>query len=239
MARVKSAGVKFVKRAAVCVAIGVLIFLAATGIVTVISVSGPENPETFAQSVVEIRAEADEPNAIAEFFGIKNAPKIHVIHKGTGFAVNGRIYTCEHVIHGSTEISVTLNCSRRAPGACEAQPAKLIRSNEKIDLAELKIEHPPHSLTLRSYPPRWLESVWQIGNPGPLAFVITAGRFAATDGKMNFFILDTFFGNSGSPIMDSKGQVIGMTHLLVEGTRFTGGGTLAELRAFIYPGQPQ
>lgn len=181
-------------------------------------------PDQAGQSVVLIESESTEeplPGLI-----------ITVVHSGTGFAVEGSIYTCEHVIHGAKKITVTLRTGNK-------QPAKLIRFDVLTDLAELEIARPPISLRLRTTAPHWFEAVFQIGNPGPIRFAMTAGRFLSFDGVANIFLLDTFFGNSGSPIMDRHGAVIGMTHAIILGTRFTMGGTLQELTNFVHPLTPR
>ncbi len=147
---------------------------------------------------------------------------------GTGFAMNNRIYTCEHVIHGAKQIYVTLRDGR-------FQWARVLRSDEDCDLAELEIGDMPPCLCLRSYSPRFLERVWEIGNPANLRWITTTGYFASFDRQENRFVIDTFFGNSGSPIMDDRGRVIGMAHNIILGTRYTGGGTLQELQNFIDP----
>jgi S1-C subfamily serine protease len=156
-------------------------------------------------------------------------PKPHfTTHSGTGFAVNGRIYTCEHVIHGGKNIFVTLRNGSK-------QPARLIRFDSRTDLAELKVEHPPVSLFMRRSAPGFFEKVWQIGNPGDMRFVTTNGWFLSFDGESNIFVIDTYFGNSGSPLLDRSGYVIGMTHAIIRGTPFTYGGTLQDLDNFIHP----
>ncbi len=164
-------------------------------------------------------------NSLAMAFGVKIES-----HEGTGFAVNGRIYTCEHVVHNATAISVTLRNGK-------IEKAKVTKSDDKIDLAELEIENMPPCLSLRSYAPRGFESVSQIGNPAGMRFIRVYGHFVTFNGWLNMFLIDTIPGNSGSPILDSNNQVIGMTHAIIEGSRFTCGGTLAGLRHFIYPNE--
>src|SRR5439155_17099340 len=135
---------------------------------------------------------------------------------GTGFALNGKIYTCDHVVHSAKKITVIFSNGKQ-------QPAKLLREDADTDLAELQIPHPPRSLVLRRNPPHFFESVSEIGNPSDLQFVTTTGYFLTFSGvkHANIFVLDTWFGNSGSPIFDSYGQVIGMCHAIMLGTRFT------------------
>jgi len=81
--------------------------------------------------------------------------------------------------------------------------------------------------------------VFQIGNPGDMRWLLVRGNFITFDTFENRFLLDTWFGNSGSPIIDRRGYVLGMTHNIIRGTRFTGGGTLQELQNFINPTTPR
>ena len=98
---------------------------------------------------------------------------------------------------------------------------------------------PRPTLTLRTSPPHFFEKVWEIGNPAEMRFVTTTGYFLTFNGKENIFLIDSWFGNSGSPIMDNSGQVVGMAHDLIPGTRYCGGGTLQELQNFVHPERPR
>lgn len=177
-------------------------------------------------SVVLIECSVAVPPDVTKIFGITTA-KV----RGTGFAVNGKIYTCRHVIEDATEIIVVLSNGDR-------QKAALLRQTDcDTDLAELKIPNPPPSLRLRDTPPIVDEIVFQIGNPQMMDFVMVKGYFLGSNG-WNMFLLDTYKGNSGSPILDKHWKVIGMTHSMIEGTRYTNGGHLYELIHFIYPTKP-
>ncbi len=154
------------------------------------------------------------------------------VHAGTGFALSGRIYTCAHVVEGAKTVYVTLRDGRY-------QWARVLRTDKGSDLAELQVGDMPPDLVLRSYPPVFPERVWEIGNPVGLRFVTTTGYFLTFDGLENRFLIDTWFGNSGSPIMDNRGQVVGMAHDIIRGTRFTGGGTLQDLQNFTNPSTPR
>lgn len=181
-------------------------------------------PEQWQKSVVIVQTDILEEPLPGVLIPAKNV--------GTGFALNGRIYTCEHVIHDGKNIEVILRNGH-------LEPAKLIRSDKRFDLAELAVKQPPKSLKLSSRPPHFFERVWQIGHPGPLRWVVTNGFFLSFSGEANCFILDTWFGNSGSPILDGSGAVMGMTHAVIPGSRFTLGGTLEGLRNFVYPDRPR
>src|SRR5947208_1033329 len=91
-----------------------------------------------------------------------------IIATGTGFALRGKIYKCEHVVSDSQDITVTLRSGK-------VLPAKILRTNKDTDLAELGTDEVPPSLVLRDRPPRVLEKVWEIGNPTKLRWVTTSG----------------------------------------------------------------
>jgi len=223
--RVRSSAFRFflTARPSAWIAAVLIVSLALT-LVTVASIEAARaTPEQWQKQVVLVQGDIEE-----EIFGMKIDEK----HFGTGFPINGRIYTCEHVIHEAKNLEVILKSGQH-------QKARLIRSDKATDLAELAIAHPPKSFQLRSTVPHWFERVWQIGNPGQMRWVIVNGFFLGFDGAQNCFVIDTFFGNSGSPLLDSRGAVIGMTHAMVPGTRFTSGGTLQDLRNFIYPDRPR
>jgi S1-C subfamily serine protease len=193
----------------------------------VLTSSFPVSPPSWAEkSIVVISAEIDQPILTFPFL-----PE-PVTHSGTGFALAGHIYTCAHVIRGSKKITVTLRTGKK-------QEATLLRVDLPADLAELEIADMPPCLFLRAAAPHFFEKVWEIGNPGDLRFVTTTGYFLTFDGSENRFLIDTWFGNSGSPLMDTAGRVIGMAHNIIKGTRFTGGGTLQELQNFIHPERPR
>lgn len=179
------------------------------------------------QSIVSIDVTLDIPAHI-ELFGETDTRTV-TLH-GTGFAVNGRIYTCEHVIHEVSGIEVRLKNGKK-------EIAKLTKSDEKTDLAELKIANMPPSLQIRDQVPQPMEPVTEIGNPFDIGWITTSGHFLSFNGGHNIFLIDTNPGNSGSPILDRYSRVIGMTHSIISGSRFTDGGRLSELRHFIYPNE--
>jgi S1-C subfamily serine protease len=220
----------------------ILLILGIVLLCVLVAVISTSSPSGAVRSIVLVECQVEEKPLLlillppaksktnvpySQLSTLKPKPRL-TTHSGTGFAVNGRIYTCEHVIHGGKNITVTLISGRK-------QPATLIRFDSRTDLAELKIEHPPVSLLMRRSAPGFFEKVWQIGNPGDLRFVTTHGWFLSFDGESNVFVIDTYFGNSGSPLLDHNGYVMGMTHAIIRGTRFTYGGTLQDLNNFIHP----
>ncbi len=139
---------------------------------------------------------------------------------GSGFVVthDGYILTNYHVIDGASSIQVAFENGK-------SYPATLVGGEESNDIAVLKIE-PQEELT-----PVVLgdsdnlvvgEQVCAIGNPlGELTFTFTAGYVSARDRtitmengeRMNMLQTDTAInsGNSGGPLFNMYGEVIGIT----------------------------
>ena len=139
---------------------------------------------------------------------------------GSGFIISedGYIVTNYHVIDGATAIRVTLNNG-------DSYDAKLVGGEELNDVAVLKIDG------VSGLKPVVLgdsddvvvgETVCTIGNAlGSLSFSLTSGAVSATgrsvtmsDGTvMNMIQTDCTInsGNSGGPLFDSYGRVVGIT----------------------------
>lgn len=141
--------------------------------------------------------------------------------KGAGFIIdsNGTIVTNNHVVKDAKSITVTL-----ANG--DTYPAKIIGRDPKTDLAVLKIKagKPLPYVELGDSrdvePGQWVVAM---GNPFGLGNTVTAGivsalgrdigdgpydRFIQTDAPINE-------GNSGGPLFNQKGQVIGVNTAII------------------------
>lgn len=139
---------------------------------------------------------------------------------GSGWVLdrNGHIVTNNHVIAGSDSIQVTL-----ADGS--AYPARIVGTDPATDIAVLKIDAPAELL----FPVEFGESanlkvgqrVFAIGNPYGLERTMTVGivsslnrTLASGNGQKlkNMIQLDAALnqGNSGGPLLDSRGRLIGM-----------------------------
>ena len=136
--------------------------------------------------------------------------------QGSGFIVSadGEILTNHHVVAGADRLMVTLHDGREFP-------AKLVGSDEKTDLAVLKIEaNDLPKLPLGSSANlRIGEWVMAIGNPFGLSHTITSGIVSAK-GRSSVGITDyeDFIqtdaainpGNSGGPLLNLDGEVVGI-----------------------------
>jgi serine protease Do len=135
---------------------------------------------------------------------------------GSGFIVDedGLVVTNNHVIDGATEIIVTLNDGTR-------HPAELVGRDPKTDLALLKIEA-DEPLAYASFGEsesmRAGDWVIAIGNPFGLGGTATTGIVSARGRDIQAGPFDDFIqidapinqGNSGGPLFDTHGRVIGV-----------------------------
>jgi putative serine protease PepD len=139
---------------------------------------------------------------------------------GTGFVVSadGLIVTNAHVVDGASSISV-----RVAEG--RARTAKLVGKDDSTDLAVLRID--PAGQALRplaladSDQVRVGDAAFAIGDPYGLKSSLTTGVISAlgrTIQAPNGFTIDGAIqtdaalnpGNSGGPLLDSAGKVVGI-----------------------------
>jgi len=136
---------------------------------------------------------------------------------GSGFLVtaDGYIVTNDHVIYGADSIEVLLHNGR-------AFPARLVGRDPGSDLAVIKIEQDnlPHLRFADSADMRVGEQVAAIGNPlGELANSLTVGyisalsRYITIDNvTLNMLQTDAAVnpGNSGGPLLNLRGEVVGV-----------------------------
>ena len=153
----------------------------------------------------------------------KNAPR-HVTSLGSGFIIDpsGLVVTNNHVVEDADEITVTLNDGT-------ALPAKLIGRDDKTDLALLKVvpKKPlPASHFGNSDRARVGDWVMAIGNPFGLGSTVTAGIVSARNRDIAAGPYDDFIqtdapinrGNSGGPLFDMDGNVIGVNSAIFSPT---------------------
>jgi len=140
--------------------------------------------------------------------------------EGTGFVYdeNGDILTAAHVVSGATTISVKFSDGTTAK-------AKLIGSDPSSDTAVIKVSVPSSKLTPLALADSSAvepgEGVVAIGSPFGYAESITAGIVSAVDRDIeapngytipNAIQTDAAInhGNSGGPLIDSSGNVVGI-----------------------------
>jgi serine protease Do len=135
---------------------------------------------------------------------------------GSGFIIDpaGYIVTNNHVIEGADEITVTLHDGT-------SMKAKLIGHDDRSDVALLKVESDkplPSVPFADSDTARVGDWVLAIGNPFGLGGSVTAGIVSARGRDIHQGPYDDFIqtdaainrGNSGGPLFNMDGQVIGI-----------------------------
>jgi serine protease Do len=143
---------------------------------------------------------------------------------GSGFIIapDGWIVTNAHVIDGAREVDVVLDDGTRYTAQIRGRDAK-------TDLAVLKIEprQPlPHVSLGDSGQARVGDWVLAVGNPFGLGGSVTAGIVSARGRDIQSGPFDDFLqidapinrGNSGGPLFDAQGQVIGINTAILSPT---------------------
>jgi len=147
---------------------------------------------------------------------------------GSGFVVesDGYILTNNHVVGKADEITVTFGDGHTNG---KEYPAKLIAADPKLDIALIKIDAGKKLQTLELGDSDKLqvgEWVIAIGNPFGFAQSVTVGVVSAKGRTIGAGPYDNFIqtdasinpGNSGGPLLNTKGQVVGINSAI-----FTGG----------------
>jgi S1-C subfamily serine protease len=197
-------------------------------VVSTVSASPPavafDVSETEAKSVQQIYEQA-APGVVqvtstsvvsgSPFFGPQSATSL-----GSGFVVDkdGYIVTNYHVIEDASDVEVNFSSDDRVP-------AKIVGSDPSTDLAVLKIDAQASALTPlplgNSDAVHVGDAVVAIGNPFGLERSVTAGIVSALQRDItapNGYTIDKVIqtdapinrGNSGGPLLNARGEVIGV-----------------------------
>jgi serine protease Do len=159
------------------------------------------------------------------FFGMPMQPQSRIEHGlGSGVIISpdGYIATNNHVIDGAVDIDVTMTDRR-------ILPAKLVGADPLTDLAVIKVNASnlpslPFGDSTKLHPG---QTVLAFGNPFGYRFTVTRGiisalnrpnpsasdrrkpgEFIQTDAAINP-------GNSGGPLVDARGEVVGINTFLI------------------------
>jgi serine protease Do len=159
-------------------------------------------------------SKSDDDSAKAAF-----APKIQRA-EGSGFIVSadGFIATNKHVVHGAYDVTVSLHDGRDLK-------AKIVWESTTVDVAFIKIEadRPLQAAILSRDPHVPLgRRVVAVGNPLGLGISASSGIVSAIDRNLRQSPYDSFIqtdaainsGNSGGPLFDLDGNVVGMNSIL-------------------------
>jgi serine protease Do len=136
---------------------------------------------------------------------------------GSGFIIDpkGVVVTNNHVIDNADEVTVTLNDGREFKASIKAV-------DRETDIAVLQLDAPPAKLPFVTFGDSNLSRVgdWvlAIGNPFGLGGTVTVGIISARNRDIDAGNFDDFIqtdaainrGNSGGPLFDMSGKVIGI-----------------------------
>ncbi len=177
-----------------------------------------------------------QPRSLEDFFGqFDREPPTPQEASGSGFIVSqdGYILTNNHVIQGFDRVEVTLTDRRTFP-------ARIIGRDETTDVAVLKIDQKglPFTPLGDDNGTRIGEWVVAIGNPLGLDFTVTAGIVSAkgrgqqdVQVNRNSWAITDFIqtdaainpGNSGGPLVNVRGEVIGINTAIASQTGYYSG----------------
>jgi len=157
--------------------------------------------------------------------GLNGQPDNQPVHGlGSGYIISnsGEIVTNYHVVENATDVQVKLTDGRKFT-------AKVIGSDKLTDVALLKIDDAANLPTVPfgdSDQIRVGDAVVAVGNPFGLGGTVTAGIISALGRDINFGPYDSYIqtdaainrGNSGGPLFNTKGQVIGMNSAIFSPT---------------------
>lgn len=144
----------------------------------------------------------------------RQSPRAQALGSGFIISSDGVIVTNNHVIDNATDIKVTLDDGTELP-------AKLLGADPKSDLAVVKIQAPKALPTVSwgdSDKLRLGDQILAIGNPFGIGTTVTAGIVSARGRDLHSGPYDDFIqidapinhGNSGGPLVDSDGNVVGI-----------------------------
>jgi serine protease Do len=178
----------------------------------------------------------DNNDFFRRFFGVPPVPQEQIQRAlGSGFLISGtgEILTNNHVVAGAQQIKVGLFADDR-----KTYDAKVVGRDPLTDSALIRLVDPPPNLPVAKLgnsdalePGDW---VMAIGNPFQLGHTVTVGvisyngrPFTTVEGRSeNMLQTDAAInpGNSGGPLINVRGEVIGINAAILAGQ--DGGGNI-------------
>jgi S1-C subfamily serine protease len=172
---------------------------------------------------------------LRRFFGsqVPEGSEKQQIQRGTGsgFIINadGKIITNAHVVDGADRVTVTLKDGRTLEG-------KVLGSDSLTDVAVVQVEGENLPTVKLGNSERLQVGEWAIaiGNPLGLDNTVTTGiisakdrhgsQIGATDKRVDFLQTDAAInpGNSGGPLLNDKGEVIGVNTAIIQNAQGLG-----------------
>jgi S1-C subfamily serine protease len=179
-------------------------------------------------SVVQVEVTArDDNDQVTRFFGRNgDSPVVRGVGSGVIFTPDGAIVTNNHVIDNALTINVRLRDGRYLP-------AKLVGRDPATDLAVIKVD--AQSLAAAKFADsdqaRVGEWVVAIGSPLGFTYSVTVGVLSAKGrAGLNMNSIEDYLqtdasinrGNSGGPLCDLDGRVLGINAMVVDPKVATG-----------------
>ncbi len=193
---------------------------------SVVSIATSQTVERRTGSIPELPEGHTFNEMFEDFFGNQMPKRENMTGLGSGFIISseGYVVTNNHVISGADQITVIFN------NGIDEVPAELVGTDPKTDIAVLKID--PDKVDIKNI--NWGDSgssrvgdiVLAIGNPLGLGGTVTSGiissinrdigggpyvDFIQTDAPINR-------GNSGGPLFNLDGEVIGINSMIISQT---------------------
>jgi len=179
-------------------------------------------------SVVVIMTEETLPEPAWE----EGAPtKAGGLGSGVVISEDGKILTASHVVHLADRVAVRF-------GDGKTLPARILGSEPSADIALIKVEQVPDGVVVapmaNSDSMEVGDDVFVVGAPYGLTHSLSAGQISGRHAPKTYhggFTLAEFFqtdasinkGNSGGPMFNMKGEVVGIvSHILTQSGGFEG-----------------
>lgn len=201
-------------------------------ITTIVQRVGPAVVRIDSSRTIKNQIPSDADPFFRQFFGSESAPQKQ-IEKGTGsgfiISNDGRILTNAHVVDGADTVKVTLKDGHSYAG-------KVLGKDELTDVAVVKIQANNLLTVILGNSDNVLPGQWAIaiGNPLGLDNTVTTGIISATgrssnligapDKRVEYLQTDAAInpGNSGGPLLNARGEVIGMNTAILQGAQGLG-----------------
>ncbi len=185
------------------------------------SVQPPPSPASKTPTPVA-PAEPGNPGSLVALYK-RAAPAVVTVltetSLGSGFFLDARhLVTNRHVVGDSNDVVVELNDGRRLGGTV------VRRSDEDLDFAIVWVDEPYSEapLPVASDLPEPGTPIVVVGSPKGLKGTLTAGIVSSIrfDGPVSLVQVDAAInpGNSGGPVLNRRGEVVGIATFTYRGT---------------------